>query len=70
MKRYIATMEHHGRTDPINHGLVDITDDGFLPCGTPIEDFGMFMVRDKPFTQNIEKLKRFFIRLIQWSDRN
>lgn len=50
-KKHLATMPH-GRVVPVNHGLVEIRDDGWVIVNgeeTPIEDFGMYYYRDEPF---------------------
>jgi hypothetical protein len=50
--RYLATMEHNS-TNPINRGLIQIRDDGFVIGAdgdeTPVEDFGMYILQKTPF---------------------
>lgn len=71
-KRYVAVMQ----TDkPINLGLVEIRDDGFIKKAewsedewTPIEDYGNYMVRpvaDGPFpATGSEELFQMFLQII------
>lgn len=51
VKRYLATMGHN-TTRAVNRGLVDLTDDGYILDAdgtlTPVEDFGMYQLRDAP----------------------
>lgn len=71
MKQYMATMSH-GSTIAINWGLVEIDDKGFVNDGVnvdmPIEDYGMFMVRDKPFRNDPRWIFRMFLKLIAKRD--
>jgi hypothetical protein len=67
--QYLAVMDLHGRSDPINLGAVSVDEYGFVNGETPIEDYGMFMLRDKPFPDNKEKLTRMFLRLLRQRDQ-
>ncbi len=66
-EKYLVTMQHN-RTKVHNHGLVKIDDKGFVTGGAntdiPIEDFGMWMVQDTPFTENEDALFNRFIALM------
>ncbi len=60
---YLATMEH-GRTRAVNRGLVEITDDGYVD-ETPIEDFGMYILRHEPFPPTgSDELFNIFLALV------
>lgn len=64
MERYLATMGHN-QTDPINHGLVSVTDDGYIG-DTPVEDFGMYILREEPFPPTgSDELFQIFMDLIR-----
>jgi len=62
--KYIATMETSRYHPAINHGLIDISDDGFFPDGTPIEDFGAYIVQDIPFPNDQAELDQLFFDFI------
>lgn len=66
---YLATMDLYGRRDPINHGLVEIDDQGFLSDGTPVEDYGMYILRHRPLPNDPEKLTRMFLWLLRRRDQ-
>ena len=70
MNKYLATMEHN-RAKPINHGLVEINDIGFVNNETPIEDFGMWMTSDSPFppTDSSELFEKFIFVMGKDHDR-
>ena len=52
MKKYLATAPHNRYKDAFLHGQVDISDSGLVNGETPIEDFGMWYLSDKPITNN------------------
>lgn len=71
-KGYLATMDHNS-THPINRGLVDLADNGFITIDgeeTPIEDFGCYafdaMVPFPP--TGSDALFEFFLNLIKQVD--
>lgn len=66
---YLATMDLYGRGEPTNHGQVTIDERGFLPDGTPVEDYGMYILRDRPLPNNPEKLTRMFLWLLRRRDQ-
>ena len=45
MKKYLYTFPN-GET--VNHGLVEISDKGILSDGTPVEDFGDYLLVSEP----------------------
>jgi hypothetical protein len=52
-----------------NHGLVEISEDGILEDGTPIEDYGTYMTReDKPFPDDKDDLLDQFMEFISMLD--
>jgi len=63
MKRYLLTMDHN-KTTPINHGLVDISNDGLVNGETPVEDFGMYIISDQPFPDCKQSQFDMFIKLL------
>jgi hypothetical protein len=71
-KRYLATMGHNS-THPINHGLVSVTDAGWIDKGdgdpTPVEDFGMYILREEPFPPTgSDELFQIFLDLLKESE--
>ena len=61
---YLITLAHNSST-PINHGLVAIDDRGFIDGETPVEDFGMFYMREEPFPENERDIVNIFIDLME-----
>jgi hypothetical protein len=45
MLKYLYTWRNGEMRD---HGLVEISDQGFLSDGTPIEDYGDYLICDEP----------------------
>ena len=66
MKQYLLTMGHNS-IHPINHGLVDIDDKNYISGETPVEDFGMFIYQDEPFSDNDKDNINVFMELLEAS---
>ena len=66
-KKYLASTTINRYTPAINHGIVDVNDSGFIVGGVndgvPIEDFGAFILRDRPFPDNQQELDQLFLDL-------
>lgn len=64
VRKYLATTTSQRYTPAINHGAVNITDDGFIVGGindgVPIEGLGEFIVRDEPFPDDSDELDMLF----------
>ena len=67
MKKYLITKSHYGSSDAINHGLVEIDNKGYVYGETPLEDFGMFCCRDKPFPEDKGEMSKIFLDLMEES---
>lgn len=65
VKRYLATMNVNKYSPALNHGIVEINDKGFLKDGTPVEDYGGFIIQDNPFPANQKELDQMFFDLIK-----
>lgn len=65
MKKHLITWENSGSRAPINHGLVEIDDRGWVDGETPIEDFGMFFYRDEPFPEDKNEIFQIFFNLME-----
>lgn len=54
MKKYFYTISHKYPNGFKPHGIVDVTDDGWISGGifnlspTPIEDYGDYILTDEP----------------------
>lgn len=68
MQAYLATMPLEMYQPPFNHGLVDLTDEGFVNGETPLEDFGAYILSSCPLPQSEEELFFLFYSKIKESD--
>ena len=59
MKKYLYSFKNDGSF--FDHGLVEISDDGFLEDGTPIEDLGDYLLADEPCEDPFEE----FLKLLE-----
>ena len=60
-KRYLVSYEHGSLS---NHGEVWINDSGFLKCGTPVEDFGTFILQDSPFPDDEDQIFQMILDIV------
>jgi len=69
MKFYLATMTHNRYTPAYNHGLIELDDAGIIQSepnvGVPIEDMGMYILRQKPFPTDQKQLDKLFFKLLK-----
>ena len=61
LKRYLVSYE---RGNLLNHGEVWINDQGFLKCGTPVEDFGNFILQDSPFPDDKDQIFQMILDIV------
>lgn len=67
LPRYLATMNINRYVPAHNHGLVNISDSGILEDGTPVEDFGGYIVSENPLP-NGDELDQMFFDLVAESE--
>ena len=66
--KYLITAGYNC-SQPFDHGQILIDGKGFVGGETPVEDYGMFALSDKPFPQVIkDNIEKFFIALMYIKD--